>query len=90
MKKHINLESFQREMDVMLVKATLTIVDRRSGAIENREFVRFGQRFPIEQVGKELAQYGYDVLGFTDADFAEGTLDLVEMYDTLSMAEVTA
>lgn len=84
MAKKMNLDEFQREMDVMITKATLTIIDRRDGEIQNRDFYRFGTRFPIEQVGKELAQYGYDVVGYKDVNFVEGTLDFELMYATLS------
>lgn len=81
------LEKFQKEMDVMIVKANLTIIDRRTGAIGTKEFYRFGHRFPIETVGKELAQYGYDVLGYSAEDYVEGTLDFEELFDALQTAE---
>jgi len=80
-------EKFQKEMDVMIVKATLTIIDRRTGAIGTKEFYRFGQRFPIEAVGKELGKYGYDILGYSAEDYAEGTLDFEELFDALQAAE---
>lgn len=81
------LEKFQKEMDVMIVKATLTIIDRRSGAIGTKVFYRFGSRFPIETVGKELGQFGYDVLGYNAEDYAEGTIDFEELFDALQTAE---
>ena len=88
--KNMNLDQFQRETEIMVVKATLTILDRRTGAIENRDFYRFGQRFPIEHVSKELGQYGYDVIGWSDADYAEGALDYEVLYASLNAEKVEA
>jgi hypothetical protein len=85
------MEQFQKEMDVMIVKATLTIIDRRSGAVGNKTFYRFGSRFPIEAVGKELGQFGYDVLGYNAEDYAEGTIDFEQLFESLqATAEVSA
>ena len=85
--KSMNLESFQRQMEVSVVKATVTIVDRRTGEVENREFFRFGSIFPIRHIEKELSDYGYDILGYQDHGHVEGTLDFEQMFLSLSAIE---
>ena len=79
-----NLEDYQREMEIAVVKSTLTIIDRRTGRIGTKEFYRFGHRFPIETVGKYLAEYGYDVIGHADDEVREGTLDFELLYASLA------
>ena len=88
--KAMNLDSFQHETEMMIVKATLTIIDRRTGEVENRDFYRFGQRFPIEQVGKQLSEYGYDVLGYTDATYTEGIIDFEMLFAGLEAVNALA
>ena len=91
MAKIANLKSYQHEMDVTITRTVLTIIDRRTGAIGTKEFYRFGERFPIETVGKTLAEYGYDVLGHSDDELVEGTLDLELMFASIKAEEkVTA
>lgn len=75
------IEKFQKQTNIMIVKATLTIIDRRSGAVGTKEFYRFGQRFPIEMVEKELGKYGYDVLGYSAEDYVEGIIDYEKMFE---------
>ena len=84
MNKKMNLDEFQREMDVAVVKSTLTIIDRRTGAIGTKEFYRFGLRFPFEAVGKTLSDYGYDLIGHADDEVREGTLDFELLYASLA------
>ena len=85
--KRMNFDAFQRETDISIVKATLTIIDRRTGRIGTKDFYRFGNRFPTEQVGKQLAEFGYDVVGTSDETVAEGVLDFELMFASLSAAE---
>lgn len=85
--KSMNIDVFQREIDIAVVKATVTVIDRRTGKVENRDFFRFGQIFPIRHVEKELSTYGYDVLGYTDCGCVEGTLDFEQMYHSLEAVE---
>lgn len=82
--KTLNLDQFQKETPMQIVRSTLTIVDRRTGEVENRDFYRFGIRFPIEGVGKELEKYGYDILGFTPGDVVEGILDFEMLFAGLT------
>ena len=86
---HIELESFQHELEMPLIKAELTIIDRRNGKVESREFTRMGRRFPIEAVGKELGKYGYDILGFTEEEPVDAHLDLTAMYEAVKYAEMS-
>ena len=85
MNKKINLDEFQRETDVAVVKTILTIIDRRTGQIGTKEFYRFGYRFPYEQIGKTLSQYGYDVIGHADEEVREGVMDLEIMFASMAV-----
>lgn len=83
--KKINLTEFQREIDVAVVKSTLTIIDRRTGQIGTKEFYRSGYRFPYDQVARKLGEYGYDIIGHTDEEVREGVMDLELMFASLAV-----
>lgn len=83
----MNFDAFQREMDVAVVKATLTIIDRRTGRIGTKDFYRFGRKFPTETVSKQLDEYGYDVVGTNDETVVEGTLDFEVMFASMKAEE---
>ena len=78
--KTMNLDQFQKETPMQVVRSTLTIVDRRTGEVENRDFYRFGIRFPLEAVGKALSEYGYDVIGYTPSEYVEGVVDFEVLF----------
>lgn len=90
MNKKMNLDEYQRVMDVAVVKSTLTIIDRRTGQIGTKEFYRFGYRFPYESVGKTLSEYGYDLIGHADDEVREGTLDFELLFASLATEKVEA
>lgn len=81
----LNLESYTDESSVSLCKITLTILDRRSGKIEDRDFYRPANRFPREIIARELDKYGYDVIGYRDEKTVEGIMDFRLMFETLEM-----
>lgn len=84
MNKKMNLEDFQREMDVAVVKSTLTILDRRNGRIGTKDFYRTGMKFPYDQVARKLAEFGYDVIGHSDEEVREGTIDFELLFASLA------
>ena len=84
MNKKMNLDEYQRVMDVAVVKSTLTIIDRRTGQIGTKEFYRFGLRFPFEAVGKALEGYGYELIGHADDEVREGTIDFELLFASLA------
>jgi len=88
--KKMNMDQMQREVPVMIIRETLTIMDRRTGLIENRDFYRFGQCFPLPTVRKELDSYGYDIVGYQESSYVEGVIDMETMFATLNAEEVTA
>lgn len=87
--KKLDLDLYANEVDVQVCKATLTILDRRTGEMEDKVFYRFGGAFPFERVGKELAQFGYDVIGYKDSDIAVGVLNTKVVFDTYQMMEAS-
>ena len=84
MNKKMNLDDFQREMDVAVVKSTLTILDRRNGRIGTKDFYRTGMKFPYDQVARKLAEFGYDVIGHSDEAVREGTIDFELLFASLA------
>lgn len=87
--KKLDLDLYATEVDVQVCKATLTILDRRTGEMEDKVFYRFGGAFPVEKVAKELAQFGYDVIGYKDSDIAEGVLRTKEIFEAYEMLEAS-
>lgn len=85
MNKKINLTDFQREIDVAVVKSTLTIIDRRTGRIGTKEFYRVGLKFPYDQVARKLSEYGYDIVGHADEEVREGVMDLELMFASMAV-----
>ena len=83
--KKINLTEYQREIDIAVVKSTLTIIDRRTGQIGTKEFYRAGMRFPYDQVARKLSEYGYDIIGHADEEVREGVMDLELMFASLAV-----
>ena len=81
--KKMNLTEYQREIDVAVVKSTLTIIDRRNGRIGTKEFYRVGLKFPYDQVARKLAEYGYDIIGHADEEVREGVMDLELMFASM-------
>ena len=88
MNKKINLDEFQREIDVAVVKSTLTIIDRRNGRIGTKKFYRTGLKFPYDQVARKLSEYGYDIIGHADEEVREGVMDLELMFASMAVEEV--
>lgn len=84
MNKKMNLTEFQRETDVAVVKSTLTILDRRNGRIGTKDFYRTGMKFPYDQVARKLAEFGYDVIGHSDEEVREGTIDFELLFASLA------
>lgn len=88
--KNLNLDEHQKEESVMIVRATLTIMDRRTGSIEDRDYYRAGGEFPFSRISRELDSYGYDVIGYKDATYAEGTIDYELLFASLVAQETEA
>ena len=81
--KNLNFDSYTNETKVMVTRATLTMLDRRSGEIFEKTIFRPGTQFPETVVAREMANYGYDVIGYKDVDCAEGVIDWSMLFETL-------
>ena len=78
-----DLEKFAKECRIRVSSANLTIRDMRTGEKREIMFYRPGGSFPVEQVRRELAKYGYDLEIFALPDPPEATVDWKLVYENL-------
>lgn len=89
--RNLDMEKFKKMTDIQIVKATVTILDRRTGKMENHEFFRAANAFPFDLISRELEKYGYDVIGYKDEDYTVGVLDWENLYNGFeAVKKVTA
>ena len=82
--KTMDMDEITREIPVMITRETLTLMDRRTGRIETRDFYRPGKEFPIAAMRHLLNDYGYDILSHTKSGTVCGTMDLEILFATLN------
>ena len=85
--KTFNLTTMTHVQDISVNVTDVEIIDNRTGERSRHTFYRAGRRFPIEQVGKELAKYGYSIAAVGETSYEEGSCDMSELFGMLIQQE---
>ena len=88
--KPFRIEDITTTSCISINVTDVTIQDARTGEIMNYTFYRPGKRFPMEQIGMQLAEYGYKLKAVCDPIVIDGTMPWNEVFANFAEKEGSA
>lgn len=85
-----DLERMSKESRIAVSCAKLTLKDLRTGEKQDVIFYRPGSEFPLYQVKKELADYGYQVEVWAMPDPSRAVIDWELVYNSINRLNLSA